>query len=53
LVQIYGSGCLRLVRVLKRERGDHNRLERCLEEGIDQAIDEVSWEWGRKASARH
>ena len=47
LVEIYGRGCARLVRMLKREGSDHGRLERYLWEAIDQARDEVLKEWGR------
>ena len=45
LVEIYGNGCVRLVRMLKKEGSDHGRLERYLKEGIDQAISEVNQEW--------
>jgi hypothetical protein len=47
MVEIYGGGCVRLVRMLKREKRDHGQLTRYLEEGIDQAIREVLMEWGR------
>ena len=46
LVEIYGSGCVRLVRMLKKEGSDHGRLERYLREAIDEARDEVLKEWG-------
>jgi len=45
LVEIYGSGCVRLVRMLKKEGRDHSRLERYLQEAIDQAIREITKEW--------
>ena len=41
LVDIYGSGCARLVRMLKREDSDHSRLESYLREAFDQALNEV------------
>jgi hypothetical protein len=47
MVEIYGGGCVRLVRMLKREERDHGQLRRYLEEGINQAINEVLKEWGR------
>jgi hypothetical protein len=54
LVEIYGSGCLRLVRMLKRERGNHDHLERYLVKGIERAIDEIRREWGRSGTpSRH
>jgi hypothetical protein len=45
LVEIYGGGCVRLVRMLKKEGSDHGRLKRYLKEGIDQAIRVVNQEW--------
>jgi hypothetical protein len=45
LVEIYGGGCVRLVRMLKKEGSDHGRLERYLWEGIDHAISEVIQGW--------
>ena len=47
LVEIYGRGCARLVRMLKKEGSHHGRLERYLWEAIDQARDEVLKERGR------
>jgi hypothetical protein len=47
MVEIYGSGCARLVRMLKKERRDQGRLERYLREVIDAAHQEVLREWGR------
>jgi hypothetical protein len=47
LVEIYSSGCVRLVRMLKKQRGDQDRLQRCLQELIDAALQEVLREWGR------
>jgi hypothetical protein len=45
LVEIYGSGCARLVRMLKKEGSDQGRLERYLREAFDEAIREVNQEW--------
>jgi hypothetical protein len=45
LVEIYGSGCARLVRMLKKEGSDQDRLERYLREAIDDAVREVNQEW--------
>ena len=45
LVEIYGSGCVKLVRMLKKEGSDHGRLERHIWKGIDQAISEVNQEF--------
>ena len=45
LVEIYGNGCVRLVRLLKREGSDHGRLRRYLNEMIDEAVREVSQEF--------
>ncbi|MCK5315462.1 MAG: hypothetical protein KAJ53_10080, partial [Anaerolineales bacterium] len=45
LVDIYGSGCARLVRMLKREESDHRRLERYLRQAIDRALDAVLEDW--------
>ncbi len=42
MVEIYGSRCVHLARLLKRERGDCNRLERRLKGAIEQAIREVA-----------
>jgi hypothetical protein len=41
LVDIYGSGCARLVRMLKREGSDHGRLESYLRQAFDRALNEV------------
>jgi len=41
LVEIYGSACVRLVRLLKIEKGNTGQLEAFLRESIDQAIREV------------
>jgi hypothetical protein len=46
LVEIYGRGCIRLVRMLKKEGSDQSRLERYLRQAIDKAIREVAREWG-------
>jgi hypothetical protein len=46
-VEIYGIGCVRLVRMLKKQRGDQDRLQRYLQELIDAALQEVLREWGR------
>ena len=48
LVEIYGNGCVRLVRMLKKEGSDHGRLERYLWKGIDEAISEVNQEWEQR-----
>jgi integrase len=47
MVEIYGSGCVRLVRMVKREKGDMGRLRKYLEEAIERAVKEVlvEWEW--------
>jgi len=41
LVEIYGSGCVRLVRMLKKEGRDRSWLERYLEGAIELVIREV------------
>ncbi len=46
LVEIYGSGCARLVRMLKKEGSDQGRLERYIREAFDEAIRELNQEWG-------
>ncbi len=46
LVEIYGSGCARLVRMLKKEGSDQSRLERYIREAFDEAIRELNQEWG-------
>jgi hypothetical protein len=43
---IYGQGCVRLVRLLKAERAAQGRLADYLREEIDQAILEVNAEFG-------
>jgi len=45
LVEIYGSGCVRLARMLKLEGREQGRLGKYLKEKIDQAIREVNEEW--------
>ncbi len=45
LVEIYGSGCARLVRMLKKEGSNQGRLERYIQEAIDAAVRTVSQEW--------
>ena len=45
LVEIYGSRCVRLVRMLKKEGSNQGRLERYLQEAIDEAVREVTQEW--------
>jgi hypothetical protein len=47
LVEIYGSGYGRLVRMLKKEGSNHSLLERYIREAIDEAVREVNREWGR------
>ena len=47
LVEIYGCGCVRLVRMLKKEPRDQERLHRYLMEMIHAAHQEVLREWGR------
>jgi len=38
LVEIYGSGCVRLVRMLEKEESDQSQLRSYLEQGMDQAF---------------
>ena len=45
LVEIYGSGCARLVRMLKKEGSNQGRLERYLREAFDEAVRAVAQEW--------
>jgi hypothetical protein len=47
LVEIYGSGCARLVRMLKKEESNHSRLKKYILEAIDEARDVVLKERGR------
>ena len=47
MVEIYGGGCMRLVRMLKREKREHGQLTRYLEEEINKAINQVLKESGR------
>ncbi len=44
LVEIYGNGCVRLVRMLKKEGSNQGRLERYLQEAIDESVREVTQE---------
>jgi hypothetical protein len=44
LVQVYGSGCLRLVRVLKQEKSNEDNMERYLSDLYIQKIDELAKE---------
>jgi hypothetical protein len=47
LVELYGRGCVRLVRLLKIGDYDENgRLERYLQNMIDEAIRHLTREWG-------
>jgi hypothetical protein len=46
LVEIYSSGCVRLVKLLRMERADTGRLEAYLRDGIEQAIKEINQELG-------
>ena len=46
MVEIYGSGCVRLVRILRKERRDQGQLEGFLREMIDEAVRQVNKEWG-------
>ena len=46
LVEVYGSGCVRLVRLLKMEKGGQSRLKDFLNEQLDRAIREVVKEFG-------
>lgn len=46
LVEVYGDGCVRLLRLLKAGQGGQNRLETTLRESMDQAIREVTEELG-------
>jgi hypothetical protein len=41
LVEIYGNGCLRLVRLLKKEGGEQDRLESYVRELVDAARKEI------------
>ena len=45
LVEIYGNGCLRLVRLLKREGRDDGRLGDYLQEMLLTAVSEVLGDW--------
>jgi len=45
LVEIYGKGCLRLVRLLKREGREQDRLAVFLREGIYAAMNNFAKEW--------
>ena len=45
LGEMYSSGCIRLVHLLRRERADGDQLERYLRDGIDEAIRKVTREW--------
>jgi len=45
LVEIYGSGCTRLVRLLKMEENNNDRWESTFNEQVEQAIKEISAEW--------
>lgn len=51
LVEIYGSGCLRLVRMLKEAGEDQDRLERFLRAAFEQVIHEISEERERNSEA--
>jgi len=44
-VEIYSSGCVRLVKLLRIDRGDPSRLDKYLQDQIDQALQEVNEEW--------
>jgi hypothetical protein len=44
LTEIYNSGCVRLVRLLRLEGADQDRLTAYLREQIDQALDQVTRE---------
>jgi hypothetical protein len=44
--EIYGSGCIRLVRLLKTEKGAQGQLFDFLGREIDAVIQEVNEEWG-------
>lgn len=46
MVEIYGSGCLQLVRMLKKHAGAGNPLEQLLRKEIDQAIKDWNEERG-------
>lgn len=48
-VEIYSSGCGRLAKLLRGERGEGERLEAFLREAIDRAIEEVNEEWGMRS----
>jgi hypothetical protein len=47
LVNIYASACSRLVRMLRLERGDEERLLNYVQAIIRRAIDETAKDWSR------
>ncbi len=46
MVEIYGSGCVRLVQMVKREKGDVVQLRRCLEKEMNRVVRNVLKRWG-------
>jgi hypothetical protein len=46
LVDLYGKECIKLVRLLKHQPNDNDRLEAFLEKALDQAVKELMEEWG-------
>jgi hypothetical protein len=45
LVEIYGSGCTRLVRLLRMEGDNYNQMEATFNQQINQAIKEITEDW--------
>jgi site-specific recombinase XerD len=45
MVQHYGHGCLRLARLLRREKSEEGRLAAYIQEAINQAVEEVLKGW--------
>ena len=46
MAEIYGSGCVRLVRLLKLEQAEGGQLEAHLQNEIERAILDLNREWG-------
>jgi hypothetical protein len=53
MVEIYGSSCVRLVRLLKVEQADSGQLEAYLQQEIEQAIRDLNEEWGISEASGH
>jgi hypothetical protein len=45
LVEIYGSGCTRLVRLLRMEGNNYHQMEAAFNEQINRAIKEITEDW--------